>query len=741
MIYNFNKNNSFDLEKKNSSLTPIATVIINCATKDINKIKQTVLSVANQTREDIEIIIIGDVPKEIKKYIELDSRIKIVKTNKRILSSLITKISKSSEYFTIIDSGEELDKTYLETSIVSLQLKPNYFITYTDTANYNNQRVYNYLYENKVLYDYSLPVPNLVFNREVLKEIANFSFRKVRTWKIIAILINKYNAIHQSYYGFITYKQSSDLNDENKEYLDRLFHQADIINYPEEKYYHEMIKSNLNKLTVEKKKKEKTNILMIIPWMIIGGADKFNLDFVRLINHDQYEVTILTDHPKEYIWRQEFEKYTEAVFEMPSFIDRSNWPTFMEYIIKSRNIDMVLISNSITGYNFVPYLKLLYPKLPIIDYIHSVELYNRNGGYGRDSYMMSSLINKTLFCSKDAENMFKRIFKEKRNTKTIYIGVDSLKFSPSEEIRQEAIKKYKLEDTINIGYICRIDYPKRPLLLAEIIRETVSKNSNIKFIVGGEGPLLNGLKDKIKKYNLEDKVLFLGNIDDPVEFYSVCDITVNCSIKEGLALTAYESMSMGVPIVSADVGGHRELITKDCGILVPLVQREDDILNFEYSEEEIIPYVKGINKIINNLEYYKKNCRKRITKNFSLSNMISSMQSEIDDVINNPNEEIINNAKMLKNNKNIIYEYLNNYLMGSQYEYQTLINRYYNSFREISVEGDKNNLSIRDSINRFFVKIHLINEYNLVKDFIKSVVKNVLFPIRLILIEIKRIIK
>ena len=31
-------------------------------------------------------------------------------------------------------------------------------------------------------------------------------------------------------------------------------------------------------------------------------------------------------------------------------------------------------------------------------------------------------------------------------------------------------------------------------------------------------------------------------------------------LKEGLALTAYESCAMGVPVVSADVGGQKDLI-------------------------------------------------------------------------------------------------------------------------------------------------------------------------------------
>ena len=38
---------------------------------------------------------------------------------------------------------------------------------------------------------------------------------------------------------------------------------------------------------------------------------------------------------------------------------------------------------------------------------------------------------------------------------------------------------------------------------------------------------------------------------------------------EGIALSIYEAMSCGLAIVGADVGGQRELVTPDCGVLVP----------------------------------------------------------------------------------------------------------------------------------------------------------------------------
>jgi hypothetical protein len=47
------------------------------------------------------------------------------------------------------------------------------------------------------------------------------------------------------------------------------------------------------------------------------------------------------------------------------------------------------------------------------------------------------------------------------------------------------------------------------------------------------------------------------------------DVLLLPSEREGIALTLFEALAMGVTPVAADVGGQRELITPECGVLVP----------------------------------------------------------------------------------------------------------------------------------------------------------------------------
>ena len=221
-----------------------------------------------------------------------------------------------------------------------------------------------------------------------------------------------------------------------------------------------------------------------------------------------------------------------------------------------------------------------------------------------------------------------------------------------------------------LSYICRISEQKRPMLLLEIIAKLKEARQDFKVLVVGNGNLFQKMQEKAKQLNLMEDIVFLGSLQDTAEIYKISDITINCSIKEGLALTAYESLSMGVPVVSSDVGGQKELITPEVGEIVPLLQNEEDIYLESYREEEVQNYVVSINKILNNLEYYKNNARKKILDHFTINKMIEKMSKILEQTYKNPNEQKIENGKNLSNNINLTKELITLNFKNDEVEYK-----------------------------------------------------------------------
>ena len=149
------------------------------------------------------------------------------------------------------------------------------------------------------------------------------------------------------------------------------------------------------------------------------------------------------------------------------------------------------------------------------------------------------------------------------------------------------------------------------------------------FVIAGDGPMLQEIKSKAKSLNINDVICFLGNISDTEDIYAISDLTLNCSIKEGIALTSYESLSMSVPVISADVGGQTELIDSTVG---GVVHYNKDASKKEL-DDEINNYVEETLRVLNNIDEIKKNCRKKILDGFTLDLMAEKMDKVFEKTI------------------------------------------------------------------------------------------------------------
>lgn len=665
-------------------------------------IEQTIKSILNQTFPSYEILIIDDgstnkiALEKLEQIKELDKRIKVFhKQNEGLATTRDYGASKSDEharYLMFIDDDDLIEPTFLECGFWTLETNKDAAWAYSDSLGFGAiEYTWNkYFSSEKMKKENDLVSAALVRKTDFfLVNGYNLKEKAVNEdWNFWLKLLSKEKfPVHISFYGeWYRRKENGELqrSRENKE------RSLEIINntakgvtkeikakqYPYYNYNYELIEDNLKNIEIPKRinKKDTINILFIIPWMVTGGADLFNLSLVKGLNKERYEITIISTEPNENVLRQEFENNENVrVYDLTSFLDKRYWVAFVNYIIQKENINLIFNSNSKTGYFMLPYLKSMYPEIPILDYVHMEEWYNRNGGYSRYSSMYNSIIDKTMVCNGNSKKILEEHFKRNPDeVQTVYIGVDEEKFNPDRYNKEELEKKY-LGGTTNkkiISFICRISEQKRPLLFLEIIKKLKEKRQDFKVLVVGDGNLLGKMKEKAKKMNLLEDIIFLGEIKNTGEIYKISNVTVNCSLKEGLALTSYESLSMNVPIVSSDVGGQKELISKEVGEIVKLMQNEEEVYLEKYSPEEINSYVKAINKVLDNLETYKSNCRKRICENFTINKMIEMMDSIFEETHKNPSKKKIENGYGLSNNKDITKELITANFKSDELEYK-----------------------------------------------------------------------
>lgn len=383
---------------------------------------------------------------------------------------------------------------------------------------------------------------------------------------------------------------------------------------------------------------DKMNLLMLIPWMEMGGADRFNLSILEKINKDSFSVTVVCTVRGENHWRERFEKNAEAVFSLPETYKPEEYGDVILDLIKTRNIHAVFLSNSYYGYYLLPLIKCTYPRVAVIDYVHMEEWYWRKGGYARLSGRSECCVDRTLVCNQRTGRVLTDIFSRSEQTvETLYIGVDQNRFDCSKIPYGEIRAQYHIKDDCKvILFPCRIHPQKRPFMMLEIAKDVIRQKENVCFFVAGDGPQLQELKDQIRRQNLSKWFICSGEISQMEKVYRDSDVTLICSLKEGLSLTAYESCAMETPVISADVGGQGELIDDTVGRLIPLGQAETDIDSRDYSREEIQAYSRAILEILQDQEQYAamcRNCREKIISRFSDDVMIRRLEQILRDTV------------------------------------------------------------------------------------------------------------
>jgi len=165
------------------------------------------------------------------------------------------------------------------------------------------------------------------------------------------------------------------------------------------------------------------------------------------------------------------------------------------------------------------------------------EKYNRKN--------IEKIATNLLACSEEAG---KWMFDKSKFT-VIKNGINLQTYEFNEQFREECRKSIGIKDEYLIGCVGRLVLPKNPEMSVEIMKEISKLNATAKFVFVGDGELRPQVEQKIKEYNLEDRIVLLGPRDDANKWYSALDCLVMPSLFEGLPFTLVEAQAAGLSCV------------------------------------------------------------------------------------------------------------------------------------------------------------------------------------------------
>ena len=140
------------------------------------------------------------------------------------------------------------------------------------------------------------------------------------------------------------------------------------------------------------------------------------------------------------------------------------------------------------------------------------------------------------------------------------VADDFSKQDISPEKLKQAREKYDLPEKF-ILYLGTLQPRKNIPTLIEAVNKIDKKDIKL-VIAGGKSHNFDPKIDEaVKKYNLEDKIIFPGFIDEEDKAAVMKLATIFCfpSFYEGFGIPILEAMSVGTPMIVSDIAPHREI--------------------------------------------------------------------------------------------------------------------------------------------------------------------------------------
>jgi len=162
---------------------------------------------------------------------------------------------------------------------------------------------------------------------------------------------------------------------------------------------------------------------------------------------------------------------------------------------------------------------------------------------------------------------------------TIYSGMQVEPFQHARQHRQAARQQLGIaEDEIVFGKIARLFPLKGHEYLIDAAEQLVRQVPKSRILLVGDGVLRQQLTDRIAQRGLTEHFVFTGLVQpEEVPYYlGAMDVLVHTSLREGLARTLPQALIAGIPVISYDIDGAREVVIPDeTGFLLrPLAVQE-----------------------------------------------------------------------------------------------------------------------------------------------------------------------
>lgn len=188
----------------------------------------------------------------------------------------------------------------------------------------------------------------------------------------------------------------------------------------------------------------------------------------------------------------------------------------------------------------------------------------RSAVFGWTEALSLALTDHVFAASEEiARHLLGRTRSARAKLEVLHLGVDGTPPPRTGLRRQLGISN----DAPVIATVARLAPQKA---LDVMLRAVAQLPADVTLVIAGDGPLRPDLEELARSLRIAERVLFLGFREDALDVMASADVFCLSSLWEAVSLAAQEAVLVGIPVVTTDVGGMRELFEdRVSGRLVP----------------------------------------------------------------------------------------------------------------------------------------------------------------------------
>ena len=300
----------------------------------------------------------------------------------------------------------------------------------------------------------------------------------------------------------------------------------------------------------------KKRLTILLDAFTMGGAEHMAYELAKNIDTDYFDVSILC-----YMCKVDtlLEKQVESSFPVTYLNQRGHITlgTIWRVVRAIRKTKPDIVHAHMGGVAFGAVWSMLFHK-PLVITVHAKpEKAFTSKIEALVRMALQAGRTKLVAVSAENEEMVRRYYNlDEKKCKCVNNGIDIQRFHR---------KKHEKFTLINVA---RQDDNKNQAALIRCFARLHEHAHGTKLLLLGDGVNHQRLKDLAEELGIADSVEFTGNVANTEEYYAISDVYVQTSFREAMPLSVLEAMAAGLPIVSTNVGGLRDVV-QDNGILIP----------------------------------------------------------------------------------------------------------------------------------------------------------------------------